>query len=123
MSKVELTLYDHILMWAMRRRAKHHGMDEPVVETQVVSMMGDSEGVKMVKGLDLVPPEILPQIIESMGFMPFREKHDPACPKQVDDENTCNCVQPPTTWTAPDRVQKVMGEDYATALAERQASA
>lgn len=23
----KMTLYDHVLMWAMARRAKHHGVD------------------------------------------------------------------------------------------------
>ena len=121
----KMTLYDHVLMWAMAKRAKHHGLDLKngmQVETRAVRMMGDADGVHYAEGVDQIPPDIMPQIIEAMGFVPSREQHDPACPKQVDSELKCNCVQPPTVWTAPNRVQVHMGEDYATALAERRAS-
>lgn len=119
-----MTFYDHVLMWAMQRRARHHGVDmgkAQLTDLRAIRIGGDEDGVNYAEGMDQIPPEILPRIVEAMGFLSNREDHDPACPRQQGPDLRCNCVQPPTQWTAPPRVQKAMGEDYATALAERQA--
>jgi hypothetical protein len=124
MNDKPMTLYDRILLRLMRRRARHHGFDDgpQLVDVKAVRLMGDDDGIRMAEGVDMIPAKVMPQIIEAMGFIPNREEHDPACPRQQGEDLRCNCVQPPTQWTAPPRVQKEMGEDYATALAERQAA-
>lgn len=128
MGKLKMGLYDHLLYWLVQRRAETHarrgglnnlGPQLLGVETKAIHMAGDGEQVHMMDGVDQIPPEILKQVIEAMGWVPYRDEHDAACPKQVDSANECNCVQPLTTWTAPETVQQVMGEDYQSRLAAR----
>lgn len=63
-----------------------------------------------------LPPEEKVRIIEAMGFTPFRDSHQPECPKVWDRGLICNCVPPTTVWGPPTDVQVLRKETWEDRL-------
>jgi hypothetical protein len=57
-------------------------------------------------------PEEKVRIVEAMGFVAFRDPHQPECPIVWDSGLLCNCVPPTTTWGPPPDVQVLRKETW-----------